>query len=197
MVSGILVNAVAIANGPAASRGTYVGTTRSNASAQLDWILGGIAAGGAAAWLGVWNMYNRVAVATMVGDSTDTWTPAAGPAPLNASTGNRVSFVAGLAEDAASARIIQPASMSKAGGGAAAAVGFGLNATGAFTGCAGYLSSGADAAVISTVPGEISATVAGFNYFQAVEKGGVGTAGFYGDGGVGYIQQGIQFNFRM
>ena len=37
-VAGIYLNNAAITNGPAASRGTYVGTVRSNASAQIDWI---------------------------------------------------------------------------------------------------------------------------------------------------------------
>ena len=54
-VNGILLNNAAITNGPAASRGTYVGTTRSNASSQLDWIYGGLAAGGTAGFFGVWN----------------------------------------------------------------------------------------------------------------------------------------------
>lgn len=40
MVNGIRLNSAAITNGPAAQRGTYVGTTRSNASSQFDWIVG-------------------------------------------------------------------------------------------------------------------------------------------------------------
>jgi hypothetical protein len=67
----ILLNSVAITNGPAASRGTYVGTTRSNGSSQLDWIVGGSASGGTAAFLWVWNAYNRV---TVVGSTIDTGT---------------------------------------------------------------------------------------------------------------------------
>ncbi|MGE0024330.1 MAG: DUF2793 domain-containing protein, partial [Hyphomicrobium sp.] len=54
-VAGVLVNKIAITNGPAAQRGTYVGTVRSNGSAQIDWIISGTGA-----MLGVWNAYNRV-----------------------------------------------------------------------------------------------------------------------------------------
>ena len=56
-VGGIDLNAVGITNGPAASRGIWVGTVRSNASSQIDWILSG-----AGAVLGVYNAYNRVPV---------------------------------------------------------------------------------------------------------------------------------------
>jgi len=74
MVNGILLNNTSITNGPAASRGTYVGTTRSNASSQLDWIFGGLSVGGTAGFFGVWNIYNRRRVVSLVGDLTDTWT---------------------------------------------------------------------------------------------------------------------------
>ncbi|MGE0022749.1 MAG: DUF2793 domain-containing protein [Hyphomicrobium sp.] len=56
-VQGVLVNKHAISNGPAAQRGTYVGTVRSNGSAQIDWIISGTGA-----MLGVWNAYNRAPV---------------------------------------------------------------------------------------------------------------------------------------
>lgn len=72
-VNGIWLNNASIPNGPAASRGTWVGTTRSDGSSQLNWILGGASSGGTAAVLGVWNAYNRVQVATAVSESTSTW----------------------------------------------------------------------------------------------------------------------------
>src|SRR6185369_10415107 len=71
MVNGILLNASAITNGPGASRGTYVGTTRSNGSSQLDWIFG---ASGVAALFYVWNAYNRVNVDTRNNEGTTSWT---------------------------------------------------------------------------------------------------------------------------
>lgn len=98
--NGILLNNSTITNGPAASRGTYVGTVRSNGSSTIDYIFGGSAAGGTAASLGVWNMYYRMLTATTVVDSTSTWSyTAATIRPSDNSTNNRVSFVIGLAED--------------------------------------------------------------------------------------------------
>lgn len=69
MVNGINLNSSSITNGAAASRGTWVGTTYSNGSSQLDWILGGSASGGTAGFFGVWNAYNRVSTATKSVDS--------------------------------------------------------------------------------------------------------------------------------
>jgi len=104
-VNGIWMNAAAITNGPGAARGTYVGTTRSNTSSQLDWILGSSVSGGGAALLNVWNCYNRVDAVTKVLDAAGSWSiggsawqmmDVGGP---GGGAGNRVSFVVGLAED--------------------------------------------------------------------------------------------------
>lgn len=99
-INGIWLNSSNITNGPAAYRGTYVGTTRSDASSQLNWILGGASPGGTAAVLGVWNAYNRVQVTASVSDNTSTWTySSATIRMMNNSAGNRISYVCGLAED--------------------------------------------------------------------------------------------------
>lgn len=99
-VNGVLTNAVAIANGPGANLGTYVGTVRSDGSSQINFIFGGIGAGGTAAVLGVWNAYNRVDVRGLIGDSTNSWTYSTTAwRPSNNSTTMRVSFVSGLPED--------------------------------------------------------------------------------------------------
>lgn len=101
MTNGILLNNAGITNGPAASRGTYVGTTRSNASSQIDYIFGGAASGGAAAFLGVWNAYNRVSVGTTVSDTNNSYAySSATIRQAGASAGNQISFVVGLQEDA-------------------------------------------------------------------------------------------------
>jgi hypothetical protein len=100
MVNGILLNNAIITNGPATSRGTYVGTTRSNGSSQLDWIFG---ASGTAPWFGVWNMYNRVDVRTVWCEGTASWAYGVTTIrALNASSIARVSLVRGLNEDAVS-----------------------------------------------------------------------------------------------
>jgi hypothetical protein len=102
-VSGLFLNAVNITNGPAAQRGTYVGTIRSNASSLIDFILGGSASGGTAGVLGVWNMYNR---ALTNGQTVDTgvaygYQNATIRQARGASgTGNQVSFITGFADDA-------------------------------------------------------------------------------------------------
>lgn len=107
-VNGIWLNNVSITNGPAASRGTYVGTTRSNASNTLDYKLGSLATGGAqAAFLNVWNTYNRVAVNTSVSDSFGVGVHAPGIFNIfdglvhnfHDDNGTRINFVSGLAEE--------------------------------------------------------------------------------------------------
>lgn len=107
LVGGLLLNSVAITNGPAASRGTYLGTIASNASSSIDFIFGASGAGGVAAVFNVWNAFNRVPVATTVTDSTASWTwtfvTSAAYRAVNNSAGNRVTFVRGLDIDAVSA----------------------------------------------------------------------------------------------
>lgn len=101
MVNGILLNTSSITNGPAASRGTYVGTTRSNGSSQLDYIFGASASGGTASTLFVWNAYNRVFTPTTVTDSGASYTyTSATVRQARASAGMQISFVRGLDEDA-------------------------------------------------------------------------------------------------
>jgi hypothetical protein len=99
LVNGIWLNNAAITNGPAASRGTYVGTTRSNASSQLDWIPGSNAAGGGAAALNVWNAHNRISVSTaVINTSSGTYT-ATTIRQFGGGAGMQISFVCGLSED--------------------------------------------------------------------------------------------------
>lgn len=101
MTSGILLNTSSITNGPAALRGTWVGTIASNASSTIDFIFGASGSGGVAAVFNVWNAYNRVTVGTTVVDTgasysytSSTWRQS------RASAGMQVSFVVGASEDA-------------------------------------------------------------------------------------------------
>lgn len=97
---GFLTNKFNITNGPAANRGHFLGTVRSDASSLLNWKLGGAAAGGSAAILGVWNNYNRILHQAQVSDSTGSWTYNSDILrQRNASVNNLVSFISGLAED--------------------------------------------------------------------------------------------------
>lgn len=100
-VQGILCNLNAITNGPAAGYGLYVGTVRTDASgATVSWAFGGAGAGGVAATINVWNMYNRVEVTTISRDTGATWTySSATIRAANASNAHRASFVRGLNEE--------------------------------------------------------------------------------------------------
>lgn len=164
-VLGMPVNANAITNGPAAQRGTYVGTIRTNGSSQVDFIVGGTAAGGTAAVIGIWNMYNRVSVNPMVRDSTSSWSyNSTTTRSLNNSAGNRISFVRGLNEDWVTAILSLPFS-----GGASGDYqpGIALDSTSTIT-QASYgsfgTSTGPAAIGYSALPG------LGWHYLQAVER---------------------------
>src|SRR5262249_11195679 len=108
---GIPRNKNAITNGPGIGLGTFLGTIRSNGSAQIDWKMGTAAAGGGEARLCVWNCFNRVQVAACVQDTTASWSYATGTirAADNSNT-NRISAVMGLNEDAAYATYTAQAS---------------------------------------------------------------------------------------
>ena len=180
MVNGIWLNNAAITNGPAASRGTYVGTVRSNAASQIDWTYGTVAAGGGAGVFGVWNAYNRRLVISMSGNSVDTWSYASTTVrAANASTTFRHSFVCGLAEDAFEADYC---AMAETMG----VVGIGYDVTNAFSGRQGVSYAASNAPV--TVTGAYAATALGFHFFQACEAS-EGTSNFYGDDGVPLRQQ--------
>lgn len=163
-VNGIWLNNASIANGPAASRGTYVGTIRSNASSQIDFILGGTAAGGAAGFIGLWNCYNRVDLTPLVQDSTASWLyNSTTLRNANGSAANRISFVRGLDEDGVTATY----EIIAVGGSSGDIVqGIGLDATA--TTSATYLSSGINTAPIVVIYSGLPGL--GFHFLQAVEK---------------------------
>jgi hypothetical protein len=126
---GIPLNKNAITNGPAANRGTFVGTVRSDGSSLLNMTFGNAAAGGGQAILGVWNAYNQACVFARVSDSTANWNQVASTqGPLNASTNNRLNFVSGLAMNCIDAYLSVHLN-SAAVSGAKASIGFGLDTT--------------------------------------------------------------------
>lgn len=100
--AGFYTNAVAITNGPAIGRGTYVGTIRTNAASTVDWICNPAdTVGGGSCALHVWNAYNRVLFESHNVDATSpsytyttlTWRP------RKASAAGVTTFVCGLPED--------------------------------------------------------------------------------------------------
>lgn len=186
MVNGLYLNNAAITNGPAASRGTYVGTTRSNGSSQLDWILGGAAAGGTAAFFGVWNMYNRVSVRTTVADTNSSWVTAASATPAALDTGgtgsglnNRISAVIGLSEDGIKISI-GTRILTAAASGAFASIGFGMDVTNAYDrrALAGAIGTAASNAAVTV---QYTYMTSGFHFWQALQAGdGTNTATIVG-----------------
>ena len=176
--NGLWTNKVAITNGPGAGLGTYVGTIRTNGSATVDMKFGTLAASGGEARICVWNAYNRVEVAAMVRDTTDSWTLAAvSTRSANNSATNRVSMVRGLDEDAVVA-LYASASGNPPG---QCSVGIGVDSTSTFSGWQGL---NATASALSNVGGWSGLPGLGFHYIQALESSQLGgTATFYGDSG--------------
>jgi len=120
-VNGVLLNSVSITNGPAAQRGTYVGTIASDSASTINYVYG---ANGTAANFAVWNMYNRRKIISSSAENTAAWTYTSNtPRPPNGGTASRATFVSGLAEDAIEAsyqsKIVLSGASSNAGVGIA------------------------------------------------------------------------------
>lgn len=87
----------------AANKATYLGSFFTSGAGLTEYVLGSSAAGGGAAYLYLWNAYNRVSVATTVTDSNSSWNYALAPIRnSDGSANNRISFVSGMAEDSVS-----------------------------------------------------------------------------------------------
>jgi hypothetical protein len=192
-VKGIYLNSIALTNGPAALRGTWVGTTRSNASSQLEWTYGVAGAPGTAGFFSLWNTYNRKRFSTTVADTTATWTY--GTATWRSAQSNasmRVTFVRGLNEDAISATYIIQALNSASGG---ACAGIGLDTTATPIGIYGY------AAPTLSAGGLANATYEGFgllgaHFVQAIEASADGSVVTYFSHPSAFIQMGMKVSIE-
>jgi hypothetical protein len=180
-VKGVWLNKVAITNGPAAQRGTYVGTVRTNGSAQVDLKFGSLAALGGTASIGLWNLYNRVPVGGMVMDDTNSWTYNSTWRPFNGSSSNqnnRLEAVRGLNEDPVAATMN---SMFTNPAGAAGHVGIGVDSTSVNSGTSFEGTVSTSGGVFSSwrgLPG------LGFHKIYALEHiQGSGNVTFMGDNG--------------
>lgn len=173
LVNGIYLNNVSITNGPAASRGTYVGTTRSNGTSTLDYNFGAIAAAVTPANFGVWNAYNRVPVEGFIGDTVGNWTYAVANTwrAANGSNNWRVSFVRGLQSDGQSSEYLQ---IGIAGASTSMACGVAFDSTTVFSGSTGFSNQATLAlnliAKCSNVP------AIGYHFYQAIEFNSTTTA---------------------
>ena len=183
-VNGILVNSVAITNGPGVGYGTYLGTIATDAAgATVTFNPTPAAASGGptnGAWVGVWNEFNRVLASAEAQDSKSSWTY--GTATWRSSdnsANNRVTFVVGNIEDSVSAQF---SCAMQGGTGGIGYIGIGFNSTttpfGAVVGTA-YASYGGTTATASQAPS------LGQNYIQALEFSNSVTNTFFGTGATG------------
>ena len=186
-VNGVWMNAVSITNGPAAQRGTYLGSVRSNGTASIDWRILTSSSPAIACFLHVWNAYNRVDVSGFVFESADSWTYAVLSVwrSKNANDGNRVSFIYGLTID--SIRAENDGIMNCGSG--IPVIGIGQDSTTVRSGTAGVGAFGALNLGSSAVATWETLPI-GFHFFQAIELNavaGAGTVTFFGDVGLPLI----------
>lgn len=130
-VSGLITNNVNITNGPNLGFGTFVGTIATDAGgATVTFNPAPAAASGGptnGAWVGLWNEYNRVLISLTAEDNKTTWTYATTTfAALDGSNNNRVTMVAGEADDSVQ---VSGGIIIKAANTEYAAYGVGLNST--------------------------------------------------------------------
>ncbi len=187
-INGIWTNKIAITNGPAANKGTYVGTVRSDGSSQINFDLGSASAGGGAGIIGLWNMYNRVDYRASVFDNNSSWTygTAFTPQSVDASNTNRVSYIVGLDEEAISAKygcLILP--RSEASTEHKGFIGVGYDSTTTFSGVVGIHTFQTTAlgqgGCRSYVEGNLRRSSGlGYHYIQALEDTNTTTCTFYG-----------------
>lgn len=153
-VGGVLVNQYAIANGPAAGFGTYLGTVATDSTgAAVTFDPVSQAAGGGLCSVNLWNAYNREPVEVFLQDTTATHTYSSSAVrAFDASAQNAITFVRGQNTDGVAARLKTRITLTAATNGGAA-VGIGLNSTTAFA-------AQATPAALATAPGA-SASVTG------------------------------------
>jgi len=163
-VNGIWVNKYDITNGPAAQRGTYVGSIYTNASSQIDFKLGTVAASWGEAVIGIWNAYNRIGVRGRLGSTTDSYTyfTAAWRAAEGSPT-SRISVVAGLSGEPLSAVY---SSYKTSGATSGTIAGVSINTTNSFSGLPAYVGT----SVSAMGYGAADAIVFGFGYATAGEQ---------------------------
>lgn len=197
-VKGFPLNAVAITNGPAAQRGTWVGTTRSNAASQFQWTLPGGAAGGIQGLFMVWNAYNRVHTGGTNFDTTASWSmTSATPRAKNNSTANSFLFVSGALEDVAIIHNAGGFAVNDAGG-VTGMCGIGVDTSTAFTSSASQGISGASAQ--SQLLASFIASSLGAHTWFAVEALNAASAGVTVFGALTLptrFPSSLQFSFPM
>lgn len=196
-VNGTALNKNAIANGPAAQRGTYVGTIRSNTASTIDYIFGTSGSGGVAGAFNVWNAYNRVDVGCVVVDTSASYGYTSNTVrQAHASAGMQVSFVVGLQEDAVSANYTNVFLLAAVYG-AHAAIGLGYDSVTFMSSRVFAASQAASELVCSPSATGIWNPGIGSHYVAALEENDGGpSANTYNFAGGGSVD-GLSFRLRM
>lgn len=196
LVNGIWLNTVAITNGPAASRGTYVGSVRSNGSAQIDWTYGTVALNWGAAFLYVYNLYNKVRISSFNGDTTNSWTY--GTQTWRAANGNtntsRTSWINGIVGGDIATGSYHGDSVAD-GTTTRGVTGVGFNVTNAFTGSTGV--NGGISGLSTIARASVQPTL-GLNFFAPLEIAETGGTNIYiGDNNLAFIQTGMWVDVNL
>ncbi|MDN5003807.1 hypothetical protein ACFQZO_23505 [Bradyrhizobium sp. GCM10027634] len=195
--NGIYLNKQAVTNGPAALRGTYVGSICSNASSLIDFNLGAVSAGATPAVLNIWNQYNRVDVDVFVGDSTTNWnytTTTNTWRQANNNANAKVTFLRGQNEDSIEA--IYFGQTGAVTGTTNCALGIGLDSVTAVSGNPMYAQT--TTSPIPVLPGYVGTPPAGQHFLAPLELITVSTGcTIYGSSGVAYAQSGLRVKVKM
>jgi hypothetical protein len=173
-VGGLLVNSVNIANGPLAGYGLYIGTIATDtASATVTFNPTPAAASGGptnGAWVGLWNYYNRVPLGAAEQDNKATWsgTGSGTWAASDASNNNRITYVAGQAEDSINASFVD--NLTGSGVSQRGITGIGVDSTSVPSGVAGVQGGYSGNGVVGSPVGSYNGIPGvGQHFFQAIE----------------------------
>lgn len=182
LFEGRYVNKVSITNGPTARRGLYVGTVRSDGSAQIN---------DSVAKRHVWNNYNRVMRDMRVSEGTNTWTyTTATLRQANNSAVNQLDYVAGFAEDMISAEVRALATNSA--GVTGVQVGIGIDSTTVDSSQQrGPSITRSDHAVLNHAWWNGTAGIGRHTITWLEYSAATGTTTWYGDNGASAFQTGI------
>ena len=181
-----------------ADQATYLGTIYATANGQTGMAFKPApAAGGANAFLGLYNAYNRVKYESRSLDSTSTWTYATATWHVANAGGtgsgllNRISWVDGLGQSTADAQYSVSSSTST---GIQAVVGVNFDATtGAPSGLGGQTTQTGATAEAATITGRDHLVSIGFHYAQAMEYASGATVTFTGSS----IEQALYLSLEM
>lgn len=185
---GRWVNKVAIAGGPAAQRGLYVGTIRTDGSSFVN---------DTPTKRHVWNNYNRVQrYMRNAQETTDAWAYASATIrQANGNAANQLDFVIGIDEDSVRAQVTGMIA-ANCGGSAVGYQGIGLDVTNAYVAGSHRATGGLNSAEIThTITAPLVSTWVGRpgigrHFLAWLESSSAVSVTFYGDGGGTSIMQG-------